>query len=448
LSIGRTGSARSCTTESLEWPYARYHRAPRCCRHGAVHADGGVVSIEADCRRGRAPLDSHAEAVAAAEAFAAAVRPGAADRDRACAVPRAELASFDRSGLPTITVPVADGGAGLGPRTVAEIVRIIATADPALAQIPQGHLLAVDILALVGTSYQRERILPAVVEGGRIAPVLAERGGHHAQDLKTRLVRDGSGCRLDGVKYYCTGAITSRWLAASALDPDGRLVLAFVERDAPGVAVDEDWAAMGQRATVSGTTTFDGVRVDPAMVVPYWSVFTGPQLLGARAQLVHASIEVGIAEGALADAVEFVRTRSRPFFEAVRAGLVSTAGDDPHTLLRFGQLATRTRAAVQMLRWAADLLEDLGLRPADADAAARGSIAVAEAKAFGSDVAVEVASQIFALTGTSGTDQRFDLDRHWRNARTHSVHDPVDWKYHHIGAWELAGVPPPNHAQI
>jgi len=406
------------------------------------------VNVDADCRRGSVPLTSHTEAVAAAEAFATAVRPGAADRDRAGAVPRAELASFDRSGLPTITVPVADGGAGLGPRTVAEVIRIIATADPALAQIPQGHLLAVDILGLLGTSYQRERILPAVVEGGRIAPVLAERGGHHAQDLKTRLFADGPAYRLEGVKYYCTGAITSRWLAASALDSDGLLVLAFVERDAPGVAVDEDWAAMGQRATVSGTTTFDGVRVDPGLVVPYWSAFTGPQLLGARAQLVHTAIEVGIAEGALAEAGEFVRTRSRPFFEAVRFGQVSTASDDPHTLLRFGQLTTRTRAATQLLRWAADVLDGLGLRPADTKAAARGSIAVAQAKAFGSDVAVDVASQVFALTGASGTDQRFDLDRHWRNARTHSVHDPVDWKYHHIGAWELAGISPPSHGQI
>jgi alkylation response protein AidB-like acyl-CoA dehydrogenase len=105
-------------------------------------------------------------------------------------------------------------------------------------------------------------------------------------------------------------------------------------------------------------------------------------------------------------------------------------------------------AAVQLLRWAADVLEELGLHPADADAAARGSLAVAQAKAFASEVAVDVASQLFALSGASGTDRRFDLDRHWRNARTHSVHDPVDWKYHHIGAYELSDTIPPNHAQL
>jgi SfnB family sulfur acquisition oxidoreductase len=395
-----------------------------------------------------ARLANHDAAVAAATAFADEVAPGAADRDRAGAVPRQELAAFDRSGLAALTVPRAFGGSGLGPAALAEVVRIIAAADPALAQVPQSHYLAVDILASLGDDEQRNRLYPAVTAGGRIAPVLAERGGHHAQDLHTHL-DDGEGeWQLDGTKYYCTGAITSAWLAASALDRAGRLVLVFFERDSPGVEIDEDWAAMGQRATMSGTTRLISVPVDPALVLDYDTAFTHPQLLGARSQLVHTAIEVGIAEGALEDARQFVRTRSRPFFEAVRGGWTEDAAHDPHTVLRFGQLRTRVTAATQLMRWAATTLEEIGLCPPDAAGAAAGSLAVAQAKAFASDVAVDVASQLFALTGTSATDRRFDLDRHWRNARTHSVHDPVDWKYHHIGAWDLSGTLPPNHGQI
>jgi SfnB family sulfur acquisition oxidoreductase len=393
-------------------------------------------------------LRSTAEAVDAATAFAAAVAPGAADRDRSGAVPAEELAAFDRSGLAAITVPVELGGAGLGPATLAEVIRIIAGADPALAQGPQSHFLAVDILRLLGTPAQQEAVLGTVVGGGRIGLVLAERGGQHAQDLKTRLVAGDRGLRLEGKKYYCTGAITARWLGVSALDPDGQLVLAFVDRHAQGVSIDEDWAAMGQRATVSGTTTLSDVAADPALVLAYGSAYQRPQLLGARAQLVHAAIEVGIAEGALADARDFVRTRSRPFFEAVRAGVADSAATDPHTQLRYGQLRTRVTAAAALLAWAASTLERIGLHPADAEAAAEGSLAVAQAKTFASDVAVDVTTQLFALTGTSGTDRRFALDRHWRNARTHSVHDPVDWKYHHIGAYELSDTLPPNHGQL
>ena len=101
---------------------------------------------------------------------------------------------------------------------------------------------------------------------------------------------------------------------------------------APGVTIDEDWDVMGQRATVSGTATFDQVPVDPALVVPYASAFEVPQQLGARSQLVHTAIQVGIAGGALRDAREFLRTKARPFFEATRAGWAETAATDPHTI--------------------------------------------------------------------------------------------------------------------
>ena len=225
-------------------------------------------------------------------------------------------------------------------------------------------------------------------------------------------------------------------------------MLAFVERDAPGVTVGDDWNVMGQRATVSGSAVFDQVPVDPGLVIPYGGAFEVPQQLGARAQLVHAAIQVGIAGGALRDAGEFVRTRARPFFEATRAGWAEAAAADPHTIHRFGRLATQVRAAEALLAAAAATLEEVGRVPRDAEAAARGSIAVAQAKAFASDVAVEVASDLFALAGASAADERHDLSRHWRNARTHASHDPVDWKYHHVGNYLLNDVLPPNHGQL
>src|SRR3984885_8084864 len=157
--------------------------------------------------------------------------------------------------------------------------------------------------------------------------------------------------------------MTSRWIAATALDDTDRLVLAFVERDAAGVHVDDDWNVMGQRATVSGTTTFDDVRVDPELVIPYHAAFEVPQQLGARAQLVHAAIQVGIAGGALRDAQAFVRTQARPFFEAARAGWGERASEDPHVIHRFGALATRVRAAEATLAWAAATQAEIGRRP-------------------------------------------------------------------------------------
>jgi SfnB family sulfur acquisition oxidoreductase len=387
-------------------------------------------------------------------------------RDRAGAVPAAELGALDASGLLGITVPREYGGADVSPVVLAEVIRSIAAVDPAIAQVPQAHFLFVDVLAVWGTGEQQRRLFGDVLAGGRLGNGLAERGGQHAQDLRTRLhasggvastgggVATGGGTagggevRLTGRKYYCTGAITARLIGVSALDDDDHLVLAFVERAARGVHVDDDWNVMGQRATVSGTAVFDDVAVDPGLVMPYERAFAVPQQLGARAQLVHAAIQVGIAGAALRDAGEFVRTRARPFFEAVRGGWAERAGEDPHTIRRYGELATKVRAAEALLASAAATLAEVTRIPRDAADAARGSLAVAQAKAFASDVAVEVASDLFALTGASAADERHDLSRHWRNARTHASHDPVDWKYHHVGNYLLNDVPPPNHGQI
>jgi SfnB family sulfur acquisition oxidoreductase len=393
-------------------------------------------------------IRSGADAIAIAQDYAASIADGVIERDRAGKVPAAELAALDASGLLAITVPTEHGGPELPPSVLAEVIRSIALVDPAIAQVPQAHYLLVDVLAVWGNESQQNRLFGSVLSGGRLGNGLAERGGTHAQDLKTRLLPADGGLRLTGRKYYCTGAITARWIGVSAIDHDGRLVLAFVERDAPGVSVDDDWDVMGQRATVSGTATFDDVRVDPALVVPYERAFQVPQQLGARAQLVHAAIQVGIAGAALRDAGEFVRTRARPFFEAARGGWAERAGDDPHVIGRYGRLATRVHAAQALLESAAATLDDVTRRPRDAQEAARGSLAVAQAKAFASEVGVEAASDLFSLSGASAADERYDLSRHWRNARTHASHDPVDWKYHHVGNYLLNDVPPPNHGQI
>jgi SfnB family sulfur acquisition oxidoreductase len=393
-------------------------------------------------------ISSTEEALAAAESFAESLRDTVIERDRTGALPIVELRRFDASGLAGITVPVRDGGPDLPMTTLAEMTRRIAAVDPAIAQAPQSHYLMVDVLAVWGDDGQRATLFSEVLRGARIGNALAERGGAHAQDLKTRVRRDRGRARLDGRKYYCTGALTSRWLAVSALDDDDRVVLALVPREAPGVTLDEDWNVMGQRATVSGGASFEAVEVDPGLLVDYAHAFEVPQQLGARAQLVHAAIEVGIAGGALRDARWFVTQKGRPFFEAVRGGWTETAGGDPHVIQRFGRLATKVRAAETLLADAAAIQDQISRRPADEAAAARGSVAVAQAKAFACEVAVEVASDLFSMSGASAADEKYDLSRHWRNARTHSSHDPADWKYHHAGNWLLNGALPPNHGQL
>jgi SfnB family sulfur acquisition oxidoreductase len=386
-------------------------------------------------------LGSDAEAMEAASAFAALVAPGANDRDRGAAHPVAELEQLARTGLLAINIPRAYGGPGLSYAAAAEVYRIISAADPSLGQIPQNHFVYVEVLRAAGSEEQKHFFFGEVVRGARFGNAQTERGTRHAKAITATLVADGEGAyRLTARKFYCTGALSAQWIPVLALDEGGRSVAAFVERHAPGVEVLDDWAAIGQRATASGTVVLTKVRVPAAHVVPHWRIFERPQAWTPIANLPHVAIDVGIAEAALADAVEFVRNRSRPWYEAG----IERAAADPLLLERFGRLATKVHAARALMEEAAAHLDALP-EALDEEMAGLASLIVGEAKAYAGDVAVEVANELFTLAGASAADARHGLDRHWRNARTHTLHDPNRWRYHRLGEYFLNGRLPPNN---
>ena len=150
-----------------------------------------AVPASAPHSRGVRVISSGAEAISAAQEYAQSIAAGVIDRDRAGKVPRPELAAFDASGLLGITVPREYGGAQLSPIVLAEVIRTIAAVDPAIAQVPQSHFLFTDVLAVWGSADQQRRIFADVLSGGRLGNGLSERGGQHAQDLRTRLRATG-----------------------------------------------------------------------------------------------------------------------------------------------------------------------------------------------------------------------------------------------------------------
>ncbi|TDD56126.1 SfnB family sulfur acquisition oxidoreductase [Saccharopolyspora elongata] len=385
-----------------------------------------------------------AEALELAARLAQRFATGAAERDRERLIPHEELDALSTSGLLGITVPRSHGGADVAARTLVEVFRLLAAADPNIAQIPQSHFAYVNVLRENGTAEQRRFFFSEVLAGKRFGNAQSEAGSRTVQEIQTRLASavDG-GFVLQGKKTYSTGALLAHWIPVLAKDDRDRLQVAYVPRDAAGVTVVDDWAGMGQRTTASGTVELDQVRVPADRIVPHHLTFDRPQLHGALAQALHAAIDVGIAGGALADAAEFVRTRSRPWGEAG----VERAAEDPLTIQRFGELAVRLRAAEALLEKAGAAL-DAARADLDADSAAEASIAVATAKVFADGVAVELSSALFEVSGTRSSLAETNLHRHWRNARTHTLHDPVRWKVQHIGRYVLNGTRPPRHGQI
>ncbi|GMA74486.1 hypothetical protein GCM10025880_09030 [Methylorubrum aminovorans] len=80
------------------------------------------------------------------------------------------------------------------------------------------------------------------------------------------------------------------------------------------------------------------------------------------------------------------------------------------------------------------------------DSVTAAQIATAEAKVLTTEVALAASNTLFELSGTRSTLAEHNLDRHWRNARTHTLHDPVRWKYAIVGNHALNDVNPPLHA--
>ena len=389
-------------------------------------------------------LRNDAEALQAARELAEVAREQAARRDQQRKLPWAEIELFTRSGLGSISVPKAYGGPDVSFETVAEVFRLISAADPALGQIPQNQFGMLQLLRLTATEAQQAVIFRSVLDGWRIGNAGPERGTKDTLTLKAKITRAGDGYRISGEKFYSTGALYAHWVAVKALDDEGRQRLAFVRRGSPGLRIVDDWSGFGQRTTASGTVLLDQVPVDAELVIDNWRQRDTPNIQGAASQLIQAAIDAGIAEAAIDDAISFVRDKSRPWIDAK----VERASDDPYVIADIGRLKLELHAAEALLRKAARVLDEVNAAPIDAASAARASIAVAEAKVLTTEVSLQASEKLFELAGSRATLAEFNLDRHWRNARVHTLHDPVRWKYHAVGAYHLNGSLPARHSWI
>jgi SfnB family sulfur acquisition oxidoreductase len=384
-------------------------------------------------------------ALAAARTLAAQFAAEAAKRDRERLLPWDELDRWSESGLGGITVPREYGGADVSFATLAEVFVILCEADPALGQIPQNHFGVLGLLREAGTPAQKARFYAEVLAGRRLGNAGPERRSTDAPTIlhgTTRLSTTPAGLRLSGRRFYSTGALFAHRVPARAIDDEGRAVQVWVPRDAPGLTVIDDWNSFGQRTTASGTVVFDDVPIDLEDVVAVWSLAERPGLYGPTSQLIQAAIDQGIAQAAVADALTFVRERARPWLDSG----VERASDDPYIIADVGRLYIELHAAHEVLLEAGRTLDTIAAGRVDGEASARASVAVAEAKVLTTRIALEASEKLFELAGSSATRAAHNLDRHWRNARTHTLHDPVRWKLHLIGNYHLNHAFPDRHS--
>ena len=388
-------------------------------------------------------IHSDAEALSVARELAAHFKRDSALRDRERRLPFDELELFSHTGLWGITVPKAYGGADVSNVTLAQVVALIAAADASLGQIPQNHFYALEVLRVNGCEAQKQRLYAEVLAGQRFGNALAEIGTKTAHDRTTHLAKAEQGYRITGRKFYATGALYAQRIPTSVVDDNGVQQLAFVPRDSDGLSVIDDWSGFGQRTTGSGSVVFDNVFVGAEDVIPFQSAFERPTTVGPLAQILHAAIDTGIARAAFEDALYFVRTKTRSWIDVI----TDIASEDPLTLKSFGHLSVRLHAAEALLDRAGEFL-DVARSDTTASTVAAASIAIAEARAISTEISLAAASTLFELAGSQATLAEHGLDRHWRNARVHTLHDPVRWKYHAVGNYYLNDANPPLRGTI
>ncbi|AJW95029.1 acyl-CoA dehydrogenase family protein [Burkholderia gladioli] len=367
-----------------------------------------------------------------------ALRASAAERDRRGGHAAREKAWMAALGLQTLAVPRAFGGQEADWPIVYQTIRAIARVDSALAHLVGFQVLQIVSVDVWGSEAQRERYLRGTVEQGWW-------WGNAVNPLDTRLVarQDGEGYRLDGIKGFCSGTRGSARMTISAHDPaTGKPVFAVVPTGRDGITVHEDWDPIGQRQTDSGSVSFNAVRVEADEVLHRSETPPTPRatLRTLVSQLVLTNLFVGLAEGALAEARDYVSTRGRPW---IHSG-VANAQDDPYTLQRFGDMRVQAVAAEALADRAARGLQAAWDRKEalSADGRAEVALAISEAKIVAQRAALDAGEALFDACGARATAAPLALDRFWRNARTHTLHDPLDYRLRDVGRYALTGALP------
>ncbi|MEM9163509.1 MAG: acyl-CoA dehydrogenase family protein [Cyanobacteria bacterium P01_F01_bin.4] len=360
----------------------------------------------------------------------------AVQQDAEAGIPTVEVEALKRTGLLLLPIPREYGGAGARFPEVYQVVKTLAKAQGSVGQLYANHATLVHAAAAIGRPGQAEHYYRLTTEQN-----LFWANALNARDARLKIEPEGNSFRVNGIKSFGTGVAAADINAIAALHGDQPMVF-IIPKDRPGIRYNHDWNNLGQRRTASGSYTFENVYVaaDELVGPPPVPESAFPTLIFLVSQLGKVFTYLGIAEGALDAAKGYTTAKTRPWLTSG----VDKATDDPFILHRYGEYWTDLQAAIALAERAADKLQTAWEKGTDLTFEERGEVAIAaaSAKAFAIKVGVNITSQIFELMGARATAAHYGFDRYWRDLRTFSLHDPVDYKFKAIGEWVVNGVYP------
>ena len=379
-------------------------------------------------------------AIEIAQQLAKTFAETAAERDKQGGNPKAERDLIRQSGLLGLSIPQAFGGQGADWKTIFKTIQTIAQVDSSLAHVYGFHHLLIATVQLFAQKEQYATWFKQTAEqnlfwGNTLNPL----------DKRTTVQQISADEYIfHGDKSFCSGSIDSDILLCSGFNAQNKLLIGVIPTQRDGVSFLDDWNNMGQRQTDSGTSHFEQVKIyenelllNPGpLSTPYSS------LRPLIAQLIFVHLFLGVAEGAFEVARETVQQQ-----KAWSKSLVENAVNDPFTQKHFAEFYVQLEGvrllankAVETLQKAWDIGESL-----DAEQRGEVSIAIATAKIAATNISLYITQNIFQVMGARATTAKLNLDRFWRNVRTQTLHDPIDYKYQEVGEWVLTGkVPDPS----
>lgn len=370
-----------------------------------------------------------------AEELAELFAVDAAERDHIGGAAKKQRDALRDSGLLKLLIPAEFGGDGRPWSLALKIVRILARKDAALAHLYGYHFLQLSSLHFSGTAEQKEAFYTASAKnnwfwGNAFNPIEETATGR----------KEGDDVIVDGYKTFSTGSHDADRLLISWVEKGDRPIRAgIIPLTREGVTVNDDWDGFGQRQTGSGSVSFDHVIVKKEEVLnTFESKQTAFATLDALlSQIILGNVFVGSAEGALETAKRYTQTKSRPWYVTD----YKKAIDDPFVQRRYGQFWIDIQAAAQLADEAGRRIDQAWEKGPALTFDERGETALytGGANAFATKVALDVTSNIFEVMGARSATRKNNFDRFWRNARIHSLHNPIEYKRKNIGHWVLTG---------
>ncbi|KOY83862.1 acyl-CoA dehydrogenase [Lysinibacillus macroides] len=357
-------------------------------------------------------------------------------RENQTAHPNHAIQLIKKARLGALRLPEELGGAGTSIQDVFDVLIQLAAADPDVAHSLRYHFYAVEQFLLDKENLQNVKWLETIAKGNLIGNGFTELNSTNAGlfQFETNLTVDGEGYRLNGTKYFSTGTLYAEWVEIMASDINGKTVRVILPTDREGIEVVDDWDGFGQTLTGSGTTNLNHVFVEKSevFIIPD---HTTP--FNAHLQLFLQAVIVGILHTIVEDAVNLLSTRTRTFSFAA----AEKPTEDPQLLQVVGELSSRAFAAKAIVLAAAKELDE-AIEAADKGiisykASHQASLRAAQAKVVVDKLALEAATLLFEVGGASATRKTAHLDRHWRNIRTISSHNPTVYKARAIGNYEV-----------